>query len=237
MADSNAKAFIAASVAVLKPRLGAGWSPAWIDTGFKTGSLAMPPTVPERQETLKTLATYFTANPTHENAPLELTAIRAQTLFDTLGAARSTVNGRLGTNGTLKGARDAAVEALITRVRGLIDELDVLLDDLDPRWYAFGLNPPGAPATPEVPDGLVVSAGPAGSGTLYLDWDDAPRAERYRVWRQAADATMWEAAASVDDSDATLGGLGIGVKFKLRVTALNDAGESAPGEVVEAMGV
>ena len=142
------------------------------------------------------------------------------------------MNGRLGANGALRNARDTAIDALGLRVRGLIDELDLLLTALDPRWYAFGLNPPGAPATPEIPDGLVITVGPNGSGTIYLDWDDAPRAERYRVWQKADNALNWESVATVDDSDATLSGLAVGFSGKLRVTALNDAGESAAGEAV-----
>ena len=237
VADSNAKAFLAAAVAVLKPRLGAAWSPAWIPVGFANGSLALPATVGERQELLKAVGAYLAAQPAHENAPLEITAVRAQALFDALSASRSAVNNRLGANGALKAARDAAVETLRTRARGLVSELDTLLSEDDPRWYAFGLNPPAAPATPETPDGLVATAGPAGSGTLYLDWDDAPRAERYRVWTLPAGATEWTAAAAVDDSDATLAGLPPGGALKVRVTAVNEAGESpASAELAATVG-
>lgn len=55
------------------------------------------------------------------------------------------------------------------------------------------------------------------------------------MWRQAAGAGEWEAVLSVDDSDATLVGLAAGQRVKLRVTAVNEAGESAPGDEVEAL--
>jgi hypothetical protein len=62
------------------------------------------------------------------------------------------------------------------RARGLIDELDQLIADDDPRWHAFGLNRPSDPETPEVPESLVLTAGPLGTGTVLADWADARRA-------------------------------------------------------------
>jgi hypothetical protein len=96
----------------------------------------------------------------------------------------------------------------------------------DPRWYAFGLTPPALEQTPDVPDGLVAIAGTPGSGIVYLDWDDAPRADRYRVWRQLSSEPEPVAVATVTDSDATLPNQPIGQIIKIVVTALNDAGES-----------
>jgi len=236
LADSNAKAYIGTVRKVLEVALGGEWSAAWQAVGFPNNSLAVPGTVAARQELLASLAAYFTAHPAKENAPLNVTAARGQALFIALGDARSAVNQHLSATAEAKAARDTAEESLRTRMRGLIGELETLLDDTDPRWAAFGLNAPGASATPDVPDGLVVTVGPAGSGTLYLDWDDAPRADRYRVWKQVVGVDVAAVAiATVDDSDATIHGLPVGKTLKLHITAVNAAGESAAGAVVEAI--
>jgi hypothetical protein len=117
---------------------------------------------------------------------------------------------------------------------GLIAELEQLLPDDDPRWYAFGLNPPAAPATPEVPDGLVLT--PGEPGILHADWADTPRAQRYRVWKQVVGTDEdFVAALTVNDSDATLTALPSGATVRVRVTAVNEAGESGSGEAREAV--
>jgi hypothetical protein len=64
---------------------------------------------------------------------------------------------------------------------------------------------------------------------VLVDWADARRAERYRVFRQivGADADFVH-AVTVTESDATLSGLTSGSTVKVRVTAANAAGESRP---------
>src|ERR1039457_1825581 len=52
----------------------------------------------------------------------------------------------------------------------------------DPLWLAFGLNEPGATNLPDSADGLVLTAGPA--GTVLAHWSTASRATRYRVFKQ-----------------------------------------------------
>lgn len=56
-----------------------------------------------------------------------------------------------------------------------------LLEDDDDLWYAFGFSKPSDPDTPEVPDNLVITPGPAGSHMVFIDWDNALRATSYRV--------------------------------------------------------
>jgi hypothetical protein len=212
---------------VLEPFLGAEPSAAWEPAGFPADSLAIPATQAERQALLGKLRDYFTANPARENAPLVITAAQANSLFTALSDARSAAN-QGNTNAVEKKTlRDAAVTALRKRMRGLIDELEQLLADEDARWYAFGLNPPGAPATPEVPDGLALAGG--GPGTVDADWSDAARAEHYRVWKQVVGVDAdFVAVGSPTDSDFTLTGLPSGATVKVQITAVNDAGESQP---------
>lgn len=227
VADSNGKSFIGTARSVLEPFLGTQPSTAWEPVGYPADSLALPPTQAERQTLLNDMKDYFTANPARENAPLLITAARAGTLFTALSDARSASNQGNTTAVEKKVLRNAAVKALRKRMRGLIGELEGLLEDDDARWYAFGLNPPGVAETPEVPEGLVLAGGDAGE--VAADWSDAPRADHYRVWKQVVGVDAgFVAVGSPTDSDFTLTGLPSGATVKVRVTAVNDAGESTP---------
>ncbi len=149
-ADANGKAFIAAAKNVLSPVLGGKWSAAWLTTGFVT-SLAIPRTMGARQTRLSSLGDYFTANPARENAPLNVTAARAAALQTALSDARSAVHAGKSDKVKKRTARNAARKALEKRLRGLIGELNQLLDGNDPLWLAFGLNKPAAKTTPKAP--------------------------------------------------------------------------------------
>lgn len=231
-ADSNGKAFIATSRDVLIPSLGGQWSQTWEPTGFPNQSLGVPRTQPERQSLLASLRDYFTANPMQENAPLSITAALAGTHFTALSDARSGFHQGVTLIGQTKATRDVAAIQLTKRLRGLIDELTQLLNGDDPRWYAFGFNPPSASATPDQVEGLVVTPGP--NGTLFADWDDTPRAARYYVEIQivGVDASF-RRVATVIDSDATITGLTSGTTVRIRIIAVNDAGSGPPSDVLE----
>jgi hypothetical protein len=229
IADSNVKGFIGTARDAFKPTLGKEWSPKWEGTGFPNGSLAVPETAEERQEHVRVLGGYLTKNPTLENVPLNVTALRAQALFKALSDARLAVRAANAETTAKRDERDQNVRALRVQMRGLIDELSQLIGENDGRWATFGLSAPGAPNRPDIPDGLVLRAGPAGSGLLYLDWDDAPRAERYRVWQQIGGPNAeFVVAMTVTDSDATLSGLPLGQPIAVRVTAANETGETKP---------
>jgi hypothetical protein len=233
VADSNAKGFIATARDVLKRGFGMNWSTKWEGTGFANGSLAIPETVEERQEHVRTLGEFFAAHPALENAPLGVTAVHAQEIFAALDAARAAVRAALADTTAKRASRDLNVDALRAQMRGLIAELHQLLADDDGRWATFGLSLPSGPNRPDIPDGLVLHAGPAGSGTVYIDWDNAPRAERYRVWKQVTGVdNEFVAAVTVTDSDATITGLPAGAAIAIRVTAANETGETKPCEAV-----
>jgi len=170
VADSNGKAYLGAARKVLALRHGESWSDAWLPTGFPNNRTAIPDSGAERQALLFSLADYFTANPTHENIPLNVTAARATLLANALSTARSAVNEAVTASGQNKAERDEKVNALRKRMRGLVNELGQLLADDDPLWNAFGLNMPGAPNTPDVPDAPTLTAGAAGS--VLADWQN-----------------------------------------------------------------
>ena len=234
IADSNARALIKATRAVLAQSLGEIWSAAWEPTGFPNQSTAVPGTQEERLSLCASLKDYFTANAAKENAPLGVTAANSDAKFAALSNARNEFNNGASQCTAKKQLRDAAVVTLKARMRGLTGELGQLLDDDSALWDAFGLNTPGASSTPDVPEALVVTPGVA--GTLFIDWADARRAARYRVWIQVMTVDAdFRAAATVTDSDATVSGLPGGKTVRVRVTAANDAGESQASATVEAV--
>lgn len=231
-ADSNGKAFIGTARDVLAPSLGGQWSQTWEPTGFPDQSLGIPRTQPERQSLLAALRDYFTANPAKENAPLNITAAQAGTQFTALSDARSGFHQGVTLIGQSKVLRDVSATKLTKRLRGLIDELMQLLAADDPRWYAFGCNPPAAPETPDQAEGLVVT--PGSGGNAFADWDNTPRALRYHVEIQivGSDASFHR-VATVIDSDATITSLPSGSTVRVRIIAVNDAGSGPPSHVLE----
>ena len=89
VADSNGRAFISTARNVLATFLGGEWTQAWEPTGFPNQSTAVPATLAERQALLGMLKLYFTANAAQEVAALNVTAARANTLFNALSDTRS----------------------------------------------------------------------------------------------------------------------------------------------------
>ena len=114
---------------------------------------------------------------------------------------------------------------------GLIAELGQLLDDTDPLWLAFGLNEPGAINLPDSVDGLVLTAGPA--GTVLAHWSDPSRATRFRVYKQidGVDPIPLN-ITTVTEADTPLTGQPSGKTLKIYIIAANDAGQAAPSDTV-----
>ncbi len=231
-ADANAVQFITAARDVLKTKLGASYSQAWDEAGFASQSLAVPSTLSKRMELLKSLELYFTAHPTHEVAALNVTHAQAAALHEALSTAVSAVNAGRGDQRGKRDARDTTEEALRNRLRGLVGELTQLIGDTDERWLDFGFRVPNDERMPEVPSALIVNGGAAGH--LVADWADAPRAERYRVYKQVVGVDNdFVLATTVADSDADLNTFTSGAHVRVKVSALNARGESQPSEIVE----
>ena len=234
VADSNGKAFISSARRVLANNLGENWNQSWTATGFPDLSTAVPTTQAKRQALLLALKNFFAANPGYEvNTPkLVVTSAQAGVLFTALSTARVAASDGNTDAGNKKNLRDAAEQTLRDRLSGLISELGQKLDDTDPLWLAFGLNEPGATNLPDSADGLVLTAGAA--GTVLAHWSNASRATRYRVFKQIDGVDPVPVnIATVTDSDATLTGQPSGKMAKIYVIAANDAGQAAPSETVQ----
>ncbi|MDQ3117111.1 MAG: fibronectin type III domain-containing protein, partial [Verrucomicrobiota bacterium] len=118
------------------------------------------------------------------------------------------------------------------RLSALREELDLLIDDDNDLWYAFGFDKPSDPETPEVPENVVVTGGAA--GMVFVDWDDARRASSYRVTiSTTANPPSQLQSEIVEESEHTFGGLPAGTAIRVTVQARNhsggESGPSAPG--------
>jgi hypothetical protein len=227
-AESNARAFAGKSVNVLKNFLGTQWNSAWQAAGFQGGSLAIPT---DPLPLLGELRAYFTAHPTHEVSPvLGVTAAACLAQSTALSNARSAVNDATVTLGQAKQARDAAQQKLSKRMSGLLAELGQLLEDEDPLWYAFGFDRPADGQQPGPVQELVLTAG--GPGIVLANWDDARRAERYRVLKQVVgtDPQPVLVTGTLYENELTLQGLPSGQTVKITVLAVNAAGDGPATE-------
>ena len=233
-ADQAARTFISNSRKRFSKFFGDGYSTEWGAAGWPNNSTAIPSTQDERFNLVNSIGLYLTANPTHASVDMDVTAAIATTIFTDLSNARAALDQRVTDVGVAKVARDTAEANLRKRMNGLISEVATVLEDDDPRWHTFGLNAPADPATPEPP--TFTTLVPGVPGTLLVDWDDALRAGHYRVWIFVVGVDAeWRSVQSPADSDATLSGLTTGQTVKVRVTSVNDAGESQPGPEAQAV--
>ena len=227
-ADAAARVFITNAKKRLSKFFGDTYSTEWGSAGWPNNSIAMPTTQDERFSLVESLKLYLTANPAQESVDMDVTAAIAAATFTALSDARAALAQKVTENGQAKATRDNAEDNLRKRLTGVITELQTLIADDDPLWHAFGLNAPGDPETPEAPTFTTLL--PGAPGSALADWDDALRADHYRVWIFVVGVdTAFRAVVSPSDSDATIGGLTSGSTVKVHVTSVNAAGESAPG--------
>jgi hypothetical protein len=233
-AKAAGRLLASACVNVLKLRFGGQWNSAWQTAGFTGGSLAIPD---NPLTLLQQLRAYFAANPGHEVADLGTglgaTAAACDAAASAINSASAASNQSNVAAGTAKSQYDAGLRDARRRLMGLRDELAQFLGREDERWYAFGFDRPGDPETPEVPEHLVVTPGAPGSGLLFVDWDNARRAESYRVVVLGSVNGSVVTERLVAESEITLSGLAPGQTVRIVVTARNGkGGESAPAPVV-----
>ncbi|MBK8093219.1 MAG: fibronectin type III domain-containing protein [Verrucomicrobiaceae bacterium] len=233
-ADTSGKILLTNARKRLSKFFGEAASTEWESAGWQPGTTGIPRSQDERFDLIASLKAYFTAHPAHESADMEVTAALADAAHTAISNARATLGQKITESGQAKVARDNAERNLRLRMTGLVTELETLLSAEDALWHAFGLNRPADAETPEAPSFTTVLPGP--NHSLLVDWDDSLRADRWRVWIKiiGVDADF-RAVLTVTESDATIPGLTAGATVQARVTSVNDAGESAPGPVAEAI--
>jgi hypothetical protein len=159
---------------------------------------------------------------------LDLTEATAQDKYTTVSAARTGINAASVANGNAIAARDTRLAAMRARLIGLRGELTQMpLPDDSPLWYAFGLNRPADPATPGIPDQLVLTEAASGSGTVIIDWATARRATGYRVKIQVTGEPQPRLFGLFADDQTSVTGLPIGPLITVTIIAHNEAGDSA----------
>ncbi len=234
--QSNSRFFARTCLRSLFPVLGEDWNAKWVEAGFEGGSLAIPANpLPALQQ----LRAYFAANPARETANVNgiaCTAAACETAAQAISTAQSNSNQTKTDAGTAHGNYLAGLKAARTRLTNLRAELSQIIPDDDERWYAFGFDKPSDSASPETPENLVITAGAPGSRTLLADWDDARRADNYRL-RATVKATGVQVFSElVADSQGiiTLPAQPAATELEITVTARNATGESSPTAPVTA---
>jgi hypothetical protein len=211
---------------VLKPHLGYRWNAKWHAGGFVSGSLRQPADPAPR---LGLFRAYFRLHPVHENAPLEITAAKADSVLAAIDTAQSLSDTNAALEATAKQERDEAVRKLRRRLSALRNELTLLLGDDDPRWYQFGFNRPADGRIPAIVEGVEITS--SGAGTLQVRWEASSLAENYRVTRQVQGVDLRPVDVGLfSDLLAIVTGLPSGAKVIIRVSARNSAGETVPAE-------
>ena len=231
-AVSNGRTLLMTCIATLKAAFGQKWNSQWNAVGFTDNSLAVPDNPMIK---LQQLRAFYAANPPREVANVNgiaCTAAACEAAAQAIGAAQSDSNQSNTDAGNAKAKLEAGVEAARRRLTGLREELTQLLDENDERWYAFGFEKPGDPSTPEVPENLVVTPGAAGSGMVFANWDDARRADSYRVRVLNTAGNVELLSQLTQESELTVGNLPAGATVALTVTARNAAGETQPTAAV-----
>jgi hypothetical protein len=231
---SNARLFVRTCIRSLFPVLGESWNAQWNAAGFTGGSLAVPGN-PMTQ--LQQLRAYYAAHPAHEVTVqgVACTAAGCEATAQAISDAESASNQSNTDSGTAYANYQNGLKTGRVRLTNLRNELLQLIGEDDDRWYAFGFEKPSDPSTPETPANLTAVPGVPGSKTLIADWDDARRADSYRL-RAVTKADGTEVANEiVQDSQfsLTLTPVAAGTVVVLTVTGRNSAGESPAGDPVE----
>ncbi len=226
----DSRLFLTLSRDNFKPTLGYEYNQNWDLTGL-IGSLKVPRTDAETLPVLSSFKEFLAANPTMEVAAKNITATRADQLFTQLKAARSAVNAQESVVAALLTDRDLKAKKLRKRIRGLIEELNQTIDELDDRWLAFGLNKPGAQQTPDlVTDVVAMLIGPT---AVALKWDTTARAEYYHVFKRVQGVDEdYVLVGSPADLDFTIENLPSGKQIDIVVSAVNNGGEGQRSEAV-----
>ena len=165
-----------------EPEFGIRWNLSWLQLGFKTpDTIETPSDLNAKMEVLRSTAAWLAKNPDREvsEGKIIITHQKAGELEQALSNAISKIDESDTKAGQCQIDRDKAEDAFKRRIGVVIDELDFLLDPLDPRWISFGLNKPGETQRPDQPEN--VQATVIAPNRLRLTWEPSARRSRYKV--------------------------------------------------------
>lgn len=217
---------------VIQFYLGREWSGNWEGTGWEY-SLSIPQGFADLFALTQALRSYFAAESAQENPLLNVTSAQAQALNEALRLTNEAVNHAEAVVITKRQVRDKKLKAARKRLCGLNKELSMRLEPMDPRWLRFGFNKPGAPATPAVPEDVVVT--PLANACLQIECEASPNATGYRFYVQRPE---------IDPEPVVAGGsaaplfvtepLVPGTEYLVYVSAVNEGAESNLSTAVSA---
>ncbi len=229
--ESNGRSLLMTCLGTLKSVFGQKWNSQWNAVGFTDNSLEVPdhPLVKLQQ-----LRAFYAANPAREVANVNgtaCTAVACEAAAQAISDAQTVSHQSNVDAGKAKAALEAGLAAGRNRLSGLRDELNQLLADDDPRWLAFGFELPGKSRAPDVPQHLVATPGAAGSHSIFYDWDNARRADNYRIVIKDADGNVL-VNELVNESEYMADDLPVGTTVTATVTGHNATGESQSSAAV-----
>lgn len=231
-ARAQAGDYLEAARDYLKPRLKPEWSELWLAAGFPGPTLALPRANADRLTLLAGVKAYFTAHPELASEEYDLGAAPSETRRAALAAALQTVSDCKQAARAARDTRDGAETALAGKLHCLWDELESVLSPTDNRWLKFLDRIPGDLRVPEAVGDIEATAQPG--GLILVDWPDALRAARYKVFKQVvnvdADPVL---VATVEDSNTELTEVPAGATVRLQIVATNATGDAAPSAMVE----
>jgi hypothetical protein len=234
--DKEANTFLTDARSSLIPILGRDPSDEWALAGFANppaNSNAVPRTQGGRIACLAALAIYLTQHPTYEvpaGGPRpEVTATRALALHTQLTTARQTANDASTAQELALNEKDGGFSALRRQLIALVDELQFLLADDDPRWEVFGLNIPASPRAPDPATNLTLTA--AGTGSVLAEWDRGMRSDDDRILIKVVgvDADYTQYGKSGGDGQEVIKGQPSGATLSVKIVALNGSLEADSG--------
>ncbi len=230
-ARSNARATLTLARDNFKPVFGGKASSAWTAAGWPDDSIAVPSTSDKLLPLLLAVKQYLTDNPAQEVPNKGVTAANTTALHTALSTAVSARNTHKTTLGQCLGHRDQCEKKLRTRLRGLVTELEQLLDPLDPRWLTFGLNRPGAVDAPDAVEDTQATL--LGGGKVRVQCARAPRADYYQIYILVVGVDAdFHLASSKTDHDVILEGLPVGATVQIKMRAVNEANPGPFGEQI-----
>lgn len=238
--DVEVRTFLTDARTNLLRFLGREPSAQWALAGYGTAqgnSNAVPGSMDGRFYTLGLLRGYLADHPEYEQAAgtqaAEVTAAKADALYEEMSSARSAANTASTAQKQAMAARLAAVNEIRQDLILLVRELYRKLGADDPRWETFGLNIPNNPRAPEAATDLALSE--AGIGQILAEWERGTRSDDDRVLIQilGVDADFREYSKSGGDGEQVIKGLPSGATVRVKIIALNGSLEAADGPVGE----
>jgi hypothetical protein len=224
------RAFLTFARDTFKPVLGYEYNQRWDVVGI-VGSLWIPRMESLVLPMLQMFHQWLASHPENEFPLLDITAARALELFTALRNARTAVNEQESITSGLLRERNEKATKLKRRIRGTINELAQLIDPLDPRWIAFGLNKPGAEKTPEKVEAVTVQI--VSPNAANVEWKTPARARYFHVYRRVEGVDVdFVRIGSPTDPDFMMEDVSPGAVMEICLAAVNSGGEGRWSEVV-----